>query len=54
MAWPKDEKIELIDGVIYEMASPIDKHQLIASEIGTILRNYIKKIKENVFHFLHQ
>lgn len=54
LAWPKDEKIELIDGVIYEMASPIDKHQLIASEIGTILRNYIKKIKENVFHFLHQ
>lgn len=43
LAWPKDEKIELIDGVIYEMASPIDKHQLIASEIGTILRNYIKK-----------
>lgn len=25
------------------MAKPIDKHQLIASEIGTILRNYIKK-----------
>ena len=43
LAWPEDERVELIDGVIYEMASPIDRHQLIASEIGNILRNFIKE-----------
>lgn len=45
LAWPEDERIELIDGVIFYMDAPVTKHQLIKTEIGTILRNYIKKNK---------
>lgn len=45
LAWPEDERIELIDGVIYDMASPIDIHQLISSEIWGGLREYIKNNK---------
>ena len=43
LTWPEDERIELIDGVIFYMDAPVTKHQLITTEIGTILRNYIKK-----------
>lgn len=45
LAWPEDERIELIDGVIYDMAAPTNIHQIIGLEIGTILRDYIKKNK---------
>ncbi len=41
LAWPEDQRIELIDGVIYDMAAPTDIHQIIGFEIGYILRNYI-------------
>ena len=35
----------MIDGVIYDMAAPTNIHQIIGLEIGTILRDYIKKNK---------
>ena len=43
--WPDDERIELIDGVIYDMATPLIVHQDIVGEIGFILKSYIKKKK---------
>ena len=43
--WPEDERIELIDGVIYYMATPRLIHQDIVSEIGFVLKSYIKKSK---------
>lgn len=43
--WPEDERIELIDGVIYYMATPRIIHQDIVSEIGFVLKSYIKKNK---------
>ncbi|GHU65550.1 hypothetical protein FACS1894184_01550 [Clostridia bacterium] len=33
---------ELIDGVIYDLAAPIDAHQAIVLELGAQLRNYLK------------
>lgn len=43
--WPEDERIELIDGVIYYMETPLIVHQDIVSEIGFVLKSFIKKNK---------
>lgn len=42
-AWPEDERIELIDGVIYDMAAPTSLHQLIAGRVYTRFSNHIEK-----------
>jgi len=42
---PEDERVELIDGVIYDMAAPTDKHQIIGNEIYAKFRDYIRKNK---------
>lgn len=42
---PDDVRVELIDGVFYDMASPTTSHQDIAGEIFTQLKNYIKANK---------
>ncbi len=44
-AWPEEEHIELIDGVIYDMGAPLLVHQLIAGEISYNIRTFIKKNK---------
>jgi len=43
--WPEDERIELIDGVIYYMASPRIIHQMIVGEISYAFKDYVKKKK---------
>ncbi len=45
MSWPDDERIELIDGVIYDMAAPRGSHQIVAGEIFFQIRNQIGKRK---------
>jgi Uma2 family endonuclease len=40
-ALPEGERAELIDGVVYDMASPMRIHQKISIRLSTILRNYI-------------
>ncbi|MBR2046783.1 MAG: Uma2 family endonuclease [Agathobacter sp.] len=40
--WPEDERIELIDGVIYYAIMPSVKHQSIVGEIDFVLKSYIK------------
>ena len=40
--WPEDERIELIDGVIYDMAAPTYGHQDIMLEIAYTLKKYVK------------
>ena len=40
LAWPEDQRIELIDGVIYDMAAPTGIHQFIAAFIHTQLYNF--------------
>lgn len=42
---PEEERVEIIDGVIYDMAAPTDKHQVIRDEIFARFRDYIRKKK---------
>ena len=44
-AWPEDERIELIDGVIYDMGTPTIVHQDIILEIAFHLKKYVKENK---------
>ncbi len=46
-AIPDERRVELIDGVIYDMSAPSSIHQGLALEIATLLRNFIKKNKGN-------
>ena len=32
-AWPEDQRVELIDGVIYDMGAPLSRHQIIIGEV---------------------
>lgn len=41
-ALPDERRVELIDGVIYDMSAPTSTHQLIALELGSLFRTYIK------------
>ena len=43
--WPEDERIELIDGVIYYMSSPRIIHQAIVGEIDFALKSFVKRNK---------
>ncbi|MCI8797808.1 MAG: helix-turn-helix domain-containing protein [Dorea sp.] len=42
-ALPDERRIELIDGVIYDMSSPTSAHQMLATEIWQPLKDYIRK-----------
>ncbi|MBR4027816.1 MAG: Uma2 family endonuclease [Lachnospiraceae bacterium] len=46
-ALPDGERAELIDGIIYNMAPPNFKHQIISGILHGEIYNYIKKKKEN-------
>lgn len=42
-AWPEDQRIELIDGVIYDMSAPTFIHQRFAFHFAHIVQNFIDK-----------
>lgn len=42
---PEERRVELIDGVIYDMASPTAVHQILSTELCNIIRSYICKQK---------
>ena len=44
---PKERRVELIDGVIYDMASPTAIHQILSTELCNIIRSYISQQKVN-------
>lgn len=44
-ALPDERRVELIDGVIYDMSSPTSIHQIISSEIRDIIQSYIRDKK---------
>lgn len=48
-AIPDDQRVELIDGVIYDMASPTTVHQALGDEINVRFREHIKKNKGKCF-----
>jgi Uma2 family endonuclease len=41
-ALPEDIRVEVFDGVVYDMASPSQDHQTILLELSTFLNSYIK------------
>lgn len=42
-ALPEDRRVELIDGVIYDMGAPTPTHQILATQIGMMFDRYIKE-----------
>ncbi len=44
-ALPDEQRVELIDGVFYDMAAPTGIHQVIGGEVYAIFRDYIRKNK---------
>jgi Uma2 family endonuclease len=44
-ALPEDMRVEIFDGVVYDMASPSQEHQTILLELSTYLNSYIKNKK---------
>ena len=40
--FPEDKRVEVFDGVVYDMASPSQIHQTILTELLVIIRNYMK------------
>ena len=43
LALPEDVRVELIDGVFYDMAAPNTMHQMISDEINYSLKSFVKK-----------
>ncbi len=46
-ALPENRRVEVFDGVVYDMASPLQIHQTLSMELSNILYNYIKNKKES-------
>ncbi len=44
-AFSEDKRVEVFDGVVYDMASPSQIHQTISMELSNIIYNYIKSKK---------
>ena len=42
---PDDQRVELIDGVIYDMSAPTSTHQIIAGNLFAQLLNYVRSKK---------
>lgn len=41
-ALPEEKRVEVFDGVMYDMAGLLQDHQIISMELSTILNNYMK------------
>ena len=50
--YPEDQRIELIDGVIYDMAAPTSWHQIVAGSVYNQLMNYVAGIKGRCIPFI--
>ena len=46
-ALPEEKRVEVFDGVVYDMASPSQIHQSILLELSTLLNIYVKSKKGN-------
>lgn len=51
-ALPADKRVEVFDGIIYDMSSPSQDHQIISMELSTIINTYIKSRQGScrIFH----
>ena len=52
LALPDEQRVELIDGVIYDMSSPSAPHQLIGGEVYTLIKDFIKRKKGKCIPFM--
>ena len=52
LALPEDQRVELIDGVFYDMASPTSYHQGIAGYIHSVLLDFVRKNKGDCYPFI--
>ena len=46
---PEERRVEVFEGIIFDMASPSREHQLISMELSTTFNNYIRS--KNNFKF---
>ena len=44
-ALPEDKRVEIFEGVVYDMASPSQEHQAISMALSNIIYNYMKRKK---------
>jgi len=44
-ALPEEKRVEVFDGIVYDMASPSQIHQSILLELSTLLNSYVKSHK---------
>ena len=49
---PEDVRVELIDGVLYDMAAPTALHQAVSGEIFAKFRDYIRESKGKCMTFI--
>ena len=42
---PEDKRVEVFDGIVYDMTSPSQIHQAISIQLSTIINNYILRKK---------
>lgn len=52
MALPDEQRVELIDGVFYDMAAPTTAHQLIGGEVHAQLREFLMQRKGSCIPFV--
>lgn len=52
LSLPDDQRVELIDGVFYDMASPTSMHQMIVTSLSRQIGNYIEKNKGKCVTFV--
>lgn len=52
LALPDEQRVELIDGVIYDMGAPTLPHQMISGEVHRQLSNYIHEKKGPCISFI--
>lgn len=51
-ALPEEKRVELIDGVFYDMAAPDTKHQFLIGEIHAALLEYVRKNRKKCLPFV--
>ena len=46
-ALPEEKRVEVFDGIVYDMASPSQIHQSISIQLSTVINNYLLRKKGN-------
>ena len=52
-ALPADKRVEVFEGIIYDMVSPSQTHQTISIELSTLINSYVKQKKAHAVYLMH-